>query len=237
MAARVSTWRPLLAFPDQKALSAFGRVSGPLRGSDAQCFPGKHPGTGDFRDVRGQCGSRVTLVNYDCNVVNVHRGLCSCFKRCMGSGRVRLATRLKHQLGHHNFPGLGEQVCLVLRLRTFCVPRDDGHHRGMDIVRIGRGIEAPGELPDRSSVFIQKLPMRRGLRCIIRRSARRQDGCSPPAEPATVARYPAAHQVGAPVATAKANATAVMCQGRWRSLAMVARYTKAVEAGAAGKWL
>ena len=69
-AARVSTWRPFLAFPDQKALSAFGRVSGPLRGSDAQCFPGKHPGTGDFRDVRGQCGSRVLLVNYDCNRTN-----------------------------------------------------------------------------------------------------------------------------------------------------------------------
>ena len=29
----------------------------------------------------------------------------------------------------------------------------------------------------------------------------------------------------------------VMRQGRWRSPAMVARYTRAVEAGAAGKWL
>ena len=69
-AASCLPWRPLLAFPDQKALSAFGRVSGPLRGSDAQCFPEKHPGTGDFRDVRGQCGSRVLLVNYDCKFTN-----------------------------------------------------------------------------------------------------------------------------------------------------------------------
>ena len=39
------------------------------------------------------------------------------------------------------------------------------------------------------------------------------------------------------MATHGAPTAAVMRQGRWRSPAMVARYTKAVEAGAAGKWL
>ena len=64
---QVLTLAAVVSVSGQKALSAFGRVSGPLRSSDAQCFPGKHPGTGDFRDVRGQCGSRVLLVDYDCN--------------------------------------------------------------------------------------------------------------------------------------------------------------------------
>ena len=39
------------------------------------------------------------------------------------------------------------------------------------------------------------------------------------------------------MATHGAPTAAAMRQGRWRSPAMVARYTKAVEAGAAGKWL
>ena len=39
------------------------------------------------------------------------------------------------------------------------------------------------------------------------------------------------------MATHGAPTADVMRQGRWRSPAMVARYTKAVEAGAAGKWL
>ena len=69
-AARCLPWRPLVAFPDQKALSAFGRVSGPLRGSDAQCFPEKHPGTGDFRDVAASAGSMMMFDHYTCKSTN-----------------------------------------------------------------------------------------------------------------------------------------------------------------------
>ena len=39
------------------------------------------------------------------------------------------------------------------------------------------------------------------------------------------------------MATRGAPTTDVMRQGRWQSPAMVARYTRAVEAGAAGTWL
>ena len=145
-AARVLTWRPLLAFPDQKALSAFGRVSGPLRSSDAQCFPGKHPGTGDFRDVRGQCGSRVTLVNYDCNGAGVGHHP---FVRSVEWERITLTTSavwFKHQLRHHNLPCLVAQARPVLGLRTFLVPGDDGQNFGVSLGRARQGTGSHGRV-------------------------------------------------------------------------------------------
>ena len=79
------------------------------------------------------------MVVYDCNGAEVGRYP---FVRSVEWEPITLPTSVvwfKHQLRHHNLPCLVAQAGLVLGLRTFLVPGDDGQNFGMSLGHARQG--------------------------------------------------------------------------------------------------
>ena len=89
---------------------------------------------------------------------------------------VGLFARFEHEFRYDHFPGIAFDTVLILRIRRFAAPLDDGQHRTAPAAHPGWRLEAPCETSHHRARAIQQFPTPALYGAYLQPISRRQRG-------------------------------------------------------------